>query len=685
MYAPEDRAAIAPLIKTKWDQGEPFYNQCPVSNGRQCYTGCVATAMAQVMYYHKYPEAGIGSISFTSTRINQTLSLDFTKEKFDWSNMLDYYAPGNYTEAQANAVAYLMKACGYSVKMGYGTESSGASGVSIGAAMVQYFNYDVNCHSEYRMRYSFTEWNDMMYNNLKEVGPVIINGQAPGEGGHSFVCDGYDNAGYYHINWGWGGMSDGYFALEALNPGAQGIGGFAGGFNFFQNAIFGIQPPAGKPMDYESNDIILFGAPEGVVEGDDVVITARHFSPAAFGNASADAVTVNLGLIMEPVGDTGGETQERIGRLNGSTKVSIPQGGYFINSRLAVSMKQLADGRYKATVASRDRSGAQAGEWVPVWKPYGYPNYLYITVADGVVTVENIPVDRYTLSSAELTSALYYGKNVKMKMTLVNDTGLELSQGICPQLYRNGKLQMTGESEMVTVPANSTVEREWITSFDRVQGVTAPTSETEYDFVVYDAQTGETYGDFGKVVMKPAPRVSTVLVDKAEIENMPTETVRIGDREVHNVYQIPEDTEFKVNMDYSVTMGYMDGKLIALIGRQLPDNPNRYEPVVDEIFSVQPFLNSGENGSSSFEVNFPEAEKGVLYGIAVNYVSGGSVTQKAWIPFMVGGSGVEAISGDIENEEPVYYNLQGMRVCNPEAGDVLIRVVNGRAVKVIVR
>ena len=201
-----DREPIAPLCATRWNQGAPYYNRCPIQNKERCYTGCVATAMAQAMKYHNWPETGEGSNSYGWNNYN--LSMNFAETTFEWGKMLDNYTEGNYSDDEAYAVATLMRACGISVNMGYSPSGSGALSSAIAGALGSYFKYDKSVRYEKRDFYSLNDWEDMIYNSLKNYGPVIYNGQSY-EGGHSFICDGYDKDGYFHFNWGWGGMSDG--------------------------------------------------------------------------------------------------------------------------------------------------------------------------------------------------------------------------------------------------------------------------------------------------------------------------------------------------------------------------------------------------------------------------------------------------------------------------------------------
>ena len=215
------RAAIAPMVATRWNQDAPFNNDCPVINGERSVTGCVATALAQVMKYHNWPEHGTSSHSYTYN--GQTISADFAKTTYDWANMRDVYT-SSATAAQNAAVATLMFNCGVAVDMQYTAQESSSASFSVPAALINYFNYDKGVRYIPRDLYGLYDWEDLVYENLVTYGPVQYSGQSE-SGGHSFVCDGYSSDGYFHINWGWGGMSDGYFLLTALDPETQGIGG----------------------------------------------------------------------------------------------------------------------------------------------------------------------------------------------------------------------------------------------------------------------------------------------------------------------------------------------------------------------------------------------------------------------------------------------------------------------------
>lgn len=235
-----EHSEIKPLIQTKWNQRAPFNNMCPEESGQRCVTGCVATATAQVVNYHKCPAVhGSGTHSYEWN--GQTLSFDYENTTFDWANMLNEYKSGAYNDAQASAVATLMSAMGVGLDMGYSPEGSGTFSMLIPEMLYSHMGFDKGVAYMDREYFSADDWDSIIYGELAESRPVIYSGQATG-GGHTFICDGYSSEGNYHINWGWGGSYDGYFPLTALNPEGQGTGGFEGGYNSQQDAIIGIRP-----------------------------------------------------------------------------------------------------------------------------------------------------------------------------------------------------------------------------------------------------------------------------------------------------------------------------------------------------------------------------------------------------------------------------------------------------------
>lgn len=230
--------SIAPMCTTTWGQGVPFSNFCPEVDDMNCFTGCVATAMAQIMKYYQWPSKGRGQVSYVSEEWKLNLSMDLNVT-FDWANMVDSYSVES-PEKQKQAVANLMKACGYAIESDYSLTVTWANDVKAKDAFVEYFDYDSDCDIIDNYTYSTKDWECLIYENLKKVGPVLYSGSGP-NGGHAFVCDGYSENGYFHINWGWQGYYDGYFLLSALTPSAN------SNYSFSTSAIIGLKPNDGTP------------------------------------------------------------------------------------------------------------------------------------------------------------------------------------------------------------------------------------------------------------------------------------------------------------------------------------------------------------------------------------------------------------------------------------------------------
>ncbi|MBD9161347.1 MAG: T9SS C-terminal target domain-containing protein [Bacteroidales bacterium] len=227
---------VEPLVKAHWDQSEPYNNLCPVdiTTKKRSVVGCVATAMAQVCDYWKWPlKPQAFSTSYRCTN-GTRVQVDFSKSEYDWDKMLDSYVSTlAYTDEQANAVAKLCFDLGAAVNMDYASSASGAQDADIPYALSR-FGY--NCQIHYRAQYDKAAFVEVVKKELDASHPLLFSGQGSA-GGHCFVADGYDTNNFFHINWGWGGVSDGYFDVDAMNPSALGTGGGSGGFNTMQSVV----------------------------------------------------------------------------------------------------------------------------------------------------------------------------------------------------------------------------------------------------------------------------------------------------------------------------------------------------------------------------------------------------------------------------------------------------------------
>lgn len=234
------------LSTANWSQGDPYNRECPYLTGfdgsghnieGRALTGCVATAMGIIMKYHEYPAKAVNppvSNSYEENGRPVTTTIDYSAG-YDWNNMLDDYR-SNFTEEQGNAVATLLYHCGANVEMSYGISASSANTPRVAKALSDVFGYSPEIRFLPKDAYRWKEWKAMIREELDARFPLIYDGQSTKDGGHAFVCDGYDANGLFHINWGWGGSSNGYFQLSVLDDNGDGIG-----FSEGQGAILHIR------------------------------------------------------------------------------------------------------------------------------------------------------------------------------------------------------------------------------------------------------------------------------------------------------------------------------------------------------------------------------------------------------------------------------------------------------------
>ena len=224
---------VGPLVELKWDQGSPYSMFVPSG----CPTGCVATAMAQLMKYWNWPAQGTGEHAYEWN--GQTLSANFGETTYDWDNMIPTYSSGA-TDEQKVAVATLMYHCGVSVNMNYEPGGSGAYSQDVPVSISTYFSYsDHATHISKSANYD--EWIALLKSNIDQHIPIYYSGQSS-EGGHAFICDGYDNDDLFYFNWGWGGASNGYFLIDGEHfdyTGSQAIV-----YDFIPDYIYNTMPKA---------------------------------------------------------------------------------------------------------------------------------------------------------------------------------------------------------------------------------------------------------------------------------------------------------------------------------------------------------------------------------------------------------------------------------------------------------
>lgn len=421
-----DFSPIEPLVKTRWSQDLPYNQLCPLYRDEKTYTGCVATATAQVMNFHRYPSVGTGEISYYWRNAKKELSANLADYPFIWDNMLSTYPDANTgTDAQRLAIANLMKSVGFSLHMNYGgtsTNGSSAFGYDIPNALVDNFHYDAGVRDEYRDLYETPEWESMIYKELSESRPLVYLGRGS-FGGHAFVCDGYRGDGLFHINWGWNGLSDGYFLLSALDPSSLGEGGGAGGYNDNQQAIFGVRLPvagstqqvsyiacrAGINAEYKNHILSIYPNFTGM--------TGYLFN-------NLGRLDGTFSFAIQIVNEDNGKVYTV--KSSGKELYDIPTQGY-VSSINAIVPENLPEGSYKVYPLYR----LGDGEWHRIRINVKYKPYVRITKdADGIsVDMESLQPG-INIIGAELLTELVIESPYKIRVDLYNTSDKEESANI---------------------------------------------------------------------------------------------------------------------------------------------------------------------------------------------------------------------------------------------------------------
>ena len=396
-----------------YNQDAPYNDLCPIDpqTGKVSYTGCVATALASIARYFQYPEKGRGAISYTTVSRGMNLYMDFSQNEYDWDNMLEAYngALSNYTAEQRNAVATLMRDIGYAVKMDYTSSASGAYRENSVLGMVDYIGFDsILSHRDRSVYDNEAQWIALLKSNIDLDLPVYYTGQSAG-GGHAFITDGYDEADYFHFDWGWGGSSyNGYFSLNDLNPEGRGIGGgTGGGYTISQAVMYNLVP---EGHTHASDDYFIAATtsiePTNVVEGETYSTTDSirinlsgfyNYTMSRFDGSVALAAFKDGGFI----GIVSNEESLTIGRYTSGTKAMTLYG----------KLQGLEDGEYELWVVQKsDREDA-------VWnKVYGRRSSL---VADSYVPVAVSGEDFSVLSvgaDIDLTLECSVNRNIDMEI-----------------------------------------------------------------------------------------------------------------------------------------------------------------------------------------------------------------------------------------------------------------------------
>ena len=341
--ATDSYPTITPILgDVEWGQDEPYNNLCPTVGGERSVTGCVATAISQIMYVHKYPTKGTGSKTYTTESHGLQLNVNFGATTYDWGNMLPYYK-NNYNSTQANAVATLMYHVGVAADMDYDPDGSGAISSAALAAITEYFGYNKSIHVLPKDFMKEETVLQTVASDLQEGRPVYISGSTVNQEGHAFVCDGMQSDGYLHINWGWNGSGNGYFALSALDPENQGTGGSASDLAFTEGVCLytNIKPTVGgEAMPLITVDKLTRTSSDAINK-----TTAVGFSLDAF---TSTGIATAAGMVTYFIYNNAGEV---VNKVEIGTFELDP--GYCYTNAINISQKlpsNLAQGNYELEI-----------------------------------------------------------------------------------------------------------------------------------------------------------------------------------------------------------------------------------------------------------------------------------------------------------------------------------------------
>ena len=588
-YTTASRTSIAPLLKTKWGQSTPFNNMCPENgNGGRCVTGCTATAMAQVMKHHNWPPKGTGSHSYNTpiNGVSTEVSADFSTATYDWNNMLNVYGSGA-TETQCNAVAQLLFHCGAATDLGYGT-TSGAATLKVQKALANYFGYDKSVKFTLREFYSIEGWNNLIYNELANNRPVHMAGYNQ-SAGHAFVCDGYDKDGYFHFNWGWCGLDDGYFKLSALNPTEQGIGGSEDGYSSGIEIVYNIKPDEG-------------GSPtiEGAVYGNflpDIYTVEAGAAPtikfALTGYFTANIYStwnlIKLGLIAVN-NETAAETY-----INSDIYTNILTGYYYsLNNGMKVLStdirQSLGNGTYTVYPAVYDYSYKRINK---AFVQYGRVPYLNLVVKDGALTFsvpEEIVPTNLSLASLTFNTRFYKGNRYSVTASIKN-SGRDYCARVYPAIFdTDGNLIGKGKPEVYEIATDQT------TTHTLVSSMPSDITAGDYYFGMLD-NSGNLIGEKQAITVK---------------EDNGLYSLQVGIFTIKNAYAV-DAANVQMTARVTCSGGYFNGALDAYIFRY---GGTSICNAKSDVFDLTP----GETKVINFNVPFPKGEVGITYQAGIfNY------------------------------------------------------------------
>lgn len=601
-----ERDPIEPMVTTKWNQSSPYNDLCPVANGKRCVTGCAATAMAQVLNYHQWPPQGVGEHTYTPINglLDNPVTCNFADIAFDWENMLDTY-DNSSPEISNKAVAELMFACGVSIDMNYSPQESGAYSPAIVPALVNYFDYDKGIAFLTRDYYRQPEWDQLVYDQLANYGPVLYSGVDPNGGGHAFVCDGYESDGFFHFNWGWAGVSDGYYRLTALNPREQGIGGSGAGYNFDQDIIANLCQPRPDSKVYinmvYSGDFDIEESSARVGERVTAMSDIGYFRSYTLGTVSGVC-----GLKITPAEDTDGEI---LYTTDGSQLSSFEYYDVF-DSFYAVLPASIPDGVYNVTPAFKDLEG----EWHDIRVNVNSDTYVVMAVDDGICYFESGDAKSIEIHDVKVESPIYLGfqflssgqllaNQFVLSATVVNPNDDYFVGLVFPVLIDMGLsddepgIVAAGDRKPVILAGGETMQMEYQGGFSYINSEELPLSGN-YSLCFMVENHGDAVSDIYDVEVEVVPEVA-ISVSDLSIEGVSDPSHVVAG--THTISATVDCTE-----------GGFGGSFVIKIAIPDSSEPDSYL-LVHSLKTNPIFIAEGESGKVSATVDLAGTEEGRTY------------------------------------------------------------------------
>ena len=528
--------AVEPLITTKWDQGDPYNQQCPLYGSVKCMTGCVATAMAQVMKYHAHPESGTGTIpAYTTTTYSISVPAITLGTPYNFNDMGG--TSPTTTSAKEN-VARLMYHCGASVKMNYGPSESGAYTTDAGKALTTFFKYDKSMRMQDRSYYSNEQWIALLKQELDANRPMYHNGSGSA-GGHAFVCDGYNNSNMFHFNWGWSGYGDGYFSVTPLSS-----------FPNNNNVFVGQKADAGGAQSYQID----------MYHNTNLMSTVTSVQPMQTFSVSAQFY--NSGYA-----DVSGNMQGAIGLYQGSNLIVMMgtrnlsglQAGYYFTSAQSFSC-QIPSGTATGNYTIRALIKTSTSDWEVARASFGYKTELPLQVTPKTYT---ITAQAETGGSIDPQGNIQVGEGESKTFTFKANSGYVISKVLIDG-YNNPTAVADGSYTFSNVTADHSITVRFeqityaITATAGENGTIAPSgivNVPEGSSKIFTIEANENY------------EIADVLVDGTSVGAQPTYTfsnvtsnhtieatfkleVGITEQDISSkitIYPNPTNEEFKVS------------------------------------------------------------------------------------------------------------------------------------------